>query len=148
MSKELCEVLAYGQELSRRTEGAFDVTVGPLTRLWRRARRRAELPPAEQLQAARAAVGYQHLVVHAEDCTVELRRPNMRIDLGGIAQGYASDLALAALRAQGIHRGLVNVSGDITVSDAPPGKSGWTIGIAPLEPGVRQATFCSWQTRA
>lgn len=134
VSRELCEVLAFAQDLSRRTDGAFDVTVGPLTRLWRRARRRAELPDAGQLQAARNAVGYQHLVVHAEQGTVELRRPGMRIDLGGIAQGYASDLALAALRAQGIHRALVNVSGDINVADPPPGESGWTIGIAPLQP--------------
>ena len=127
-------MLAYGQELSRRTDGAFDVTVGPLTRLWRRARRREEMPARGTVAGRREAVGYRHLVVHAEDCTVELRRPNMRIDLGGIAQGYASDLALAALQHRESIVALVNVSGDITVSDPPPGESGWTIGIAPLQP--------------
>jgi len=141
VSKELCEVLAYAQELSRRTDGAFDVTVGPLTKLWRRARRRAEMPDPGLLHTAREAVGYRHLVVDAEHGTVELRRPGMRIDLGGIAQGYASDLALTALRGEGIDRALVNVSGDINVSNPPPNRAGWMIGIAPLRPDEAPSHF-------
>jgi len=132
VSEELCEVLTFAQGLSRRTDGAFDVTVGPLTRLWRRARRRQEMPDPAQLAEAQKAVGYRYLVVNPSARTVELLRPEMRIDLGAIGQGYAADKALNVLREQGISSALVNVSGDVVTSDPPPGEEHWTVLIAPL----------------
>jgi thiamine biosynthesis lipoprotein len=133
VSADLCRVLHAAQQLSQRTEGAFDVTVGPLTKLWRRARRRKQLPDAELLAAARLSVGYRFMLVDPQRRTVELRRPNMRIDLGAIAKGYAADEALEAMEAVGVRQALVNGGGDIAARDAPPEKAGWTIGIAPLE---------------
>lgn len=135
VSGDLWRVLSAAQELSRRTDGAFDVTVGPLTKLWRRARRRKELPDAELFAAARQAVGYQKVRLVEKSQGVELTHPEMRLDLGGIAKGYAVDAALATLREQGISRALVDGSGDIGLGDPPPGETGWSIGVAPLEPG-------------
>lgn len=133
VSQDLWDVLVRGQELSAHTEGAFDVTVGPLVHLWRRARRREAFPPSHRLEEAKQRVGYQLLRLHAEDRSVELLKPGMQLDLGGIAKGYVLDAALAVLREQGICRALVDAGGDVVLGDPPPGKAGWTIGIAPLE---------------
>ncbi len=135
VSEELAEVLDLAQRLSEKTDGAFDVTVGPLTKLWRRARRNHQPPDPERIRAAQQAVGFRHLVVNRQDRTVELQRPQMRIDLGAIVPGYAADEALREIAKFGITRALVNASGDITVGDPPPGESAWKIDIAPLEPG-------------
>lgn len=134
VSADLWRVLSFAQGLAVRSKGGFDVTVGPLVKLWRRTRREKELPSPERLAEARAAVGYQFLRLNEADRTVELLRSNMRLDLGGIAAGYAVDEALAVLRKQGASSALVDASGDIGVSDPPPDVAGWKIGIAPLAP--------------
>jgi thiamine biosynthesis lipoprotein len=131
---DLLTVLLAAQDLSRQTDGAFDVTVGPLTRLWRRARRTRQMPNTEQLQAGLEAVGYCHLRLDPAHRTVELLCPKMRLDLGGIAMGYAVDEALKVLAEQGIRRAMIDASGDIGLGDPPPERDGWRIGIAPLEP--------------
>jgi len=141
LSEELLEVLSAADALSRRTEGAFDVTVGPLTKLWRRARRRGEFPAAELLDQARAATGYQHLKLDRRSQTAELLVANMRLDLGGIAKGYAADEALRAMAAQGVTRAIVNAGGDLVAGDAPPGETGWRIGVAALEHAAPPSRF-------
>jgi thiamine biosynthesis lipoprotein len=134
VSEELWQVLSHAQALSGRTGGAFDVTVGHVVRLWRRARRREVLPPPDRLDAARGLVGYRLLRLHEDRRAVELLKPEMRLDLGGIAKGYAVDEALAVLRKHGITRALVDAGGDIGLGDPPPDKPGWLIGVASLEP--------------
>ncbi len=141
VSHDLWSVLVVAQQLSADTGGAFDVTVGQLTKLWRRARRVHKLPDADQLQKARAATGYQSLVLHAPQRSVELMKPDMRLDFGGIAKGYALDQALEQLQQQGITRALVNASGDMAASGPPPGKPGWLVGVAPLQPAAPPSIF-------
>jgi len=131
VSGDLWRVLARAIELSERSEGAFDVTVGPVVRLWRNARRTKELPSPKSLQAALSRVGYRSVRLHPEQQAVELLRPKMRLDLGGIAKGYAVDEAIRALRKRGITRMMVAAGGNIGLGDPPPGKPGWRIGIAP-----------------
>lgn len=132
ISEDLFEVLSEADLLSRRTQGAFDVTVGPLTKLWRRARRRGEFPAADLLQAARLATGYQNLRLDPQARSAELLVPNMRLDLGGIAKGFAADEALRAMAALGVTRAIVNAGGDIVAGEAPPGENGWRVGVATL----------------
>jgi thiamine biosynthesis lipoprotein len=134
LSDDLWTVLAFSQQISEQSGGAFDVTVGPLTKLWRRARRQKALPEAELFEPAKAAVGYQFLKLDREKRTAQMLKPNMRLDVGGIAKGYAADEALAAIKKQGLTRALVRASGDIAVGDPPPDETGWKIGIAPLNP--------------
>jgi len=141
VSPEMWTVLEHALRLSQQTDGAFDVTVGPLTRLWRRARRRHQLPSNERLRAALAAVGYQHVRLDPGARAVQLLVPHMRLDFGGIAKGFAADEAIRTLRAQGIRRALVNAGGDIAMGDPPPGSPGWRIGIAPLEPNKPPSRF-------
>lgn len=129
---DLFRVLEYGQEVARLSGGAFDVTVGPLTRLWRQARHTRKLPDADKLAQALALVGYQNVKLDLKTRTVQLMKPGIQLDLGGIAKGYAGDAVLETLRRHGIRRALLAAGGDITVGTAPPGRKGWLVGIAPL----------------
>ncbi|MCE9544312.1 MAG: FAD:protein FMN transferase [Planctomycetia bacterium] len=132
VSADLWSVLRQSQQLAERSDGAFDVTVGPLTTLWRRSRRERKLPTTQELAAARAAVGYGLLKLDPSHKTAQLLKPNMRLDLGGIAKGFAADEAQRVLTAHGITRALVAASGDIAVADPPPDAAGWKIALAPL----------------
>lgn len=129
VSPDLWFMLDRSVALSRRSDGAFDATIGPVVHLWRRARRRAELPPADLLAEARARVGWNHLQLDARHRTVTFLRPDMRLDLGGIAKGYAADEALSVLRRHGITQALVAAAGDVTAADPPPEKAGWRVEI-------------------
>jgi thiamine biosynthesis lipoprotein len=132
LSEDLWRVLSLAEDMSRRSDGAFDVTIGPVVQLWRRARRQRELPAPERLAEARAAVGWQKLVLDRKARTAELLAPRMRLDLGGIAKGYALDAALAVLRTNGIRRALVSGGGDMALGDPPPDRPGWRIEVPRL----------------
>src|SRR5262249_22764670 len=93
VSPELFAVLDKAQEVSRLSAGAFDVTVGPVVRLWRLARRTQRLPEAEQLARARALVDYRNIKLDPEKRTVQLLKAGMQLDLGGIGKGFAADEA-------------------------------------------------------
>ncbi len=133
VSEELFFVLEAAQKLSEKTTGAFDVTVGPVVRLWRRARRQNEMPDADRLKEAQSAVGYQKVKLDKRARTVTLSHPEMRLDLGGIAKGYAGDAALEVFKKHNLPRAMVAIAGDVVMGNAPPGQAGWRVGIAPLE---------------
>ncbi|HET6574352.1 MAG TPA: FAD:protein FMN transferase [Fimbriiglobus sp.] len=136
VSKDLFEVLRKAREVSLKSGGAFDVTVGPLVRLWRLARRTQQLPDPKELADAKKKVGYEKVVLDAKKRTVTLTVPGMRLDLGGIGKGFAADEGLAVLRQHGITRALVAASGDIAVGDPPPDTAAWVVEIAPLSEGT------------
>lgn len=125
VSDPLLRVLTYAQHLSKRTAGAFDVTAGPLTLLWRQARREHRLPEPGDIERAHGLTGYRKLRI--QDRQVWFTEPGMRVDLGGIAKGFAAE---EALRATAIRRALVAISGDIAIGAAPPGRKGWRVMLA------------------
>ncbi len=133
LSPDLWKVLARAQEISTLSDGAFDVTVGPYVNLWRRARRERELPSPDRLAQAGRAVGYRHLVLDPRTHSAQLLVPHMRLDLGGIAKGYALEEAIKVVRARGVTRALITGGGDMMAWDPPPGKAGWRIELAPLD---------------
>ncbi len=133
ISPELFFVLQRSTQLSRQTSGAFDITVGPYVRLWRTARRTRVLPDQQTLAEVDARVGYQHLQLDAKQQTAILAKPDMQLDLGAIAKGYAADEALAILRKKGFPSALIDAGGDIVLGEPPPGKPGWRIEIEPLD---------------
>jgi thiamine biosynthesis lipoprotein len=130
ISDDLWRVLACSQDLSARTDGAFDITVGPVVRLWRRARQLKEMPSPEALKKALAHVDFRFIRLDAEDHQVKLLKPDMRLDLGGIAKGYALDEAYSTLKKNGIDRAMIEAGGDIRLGEPPPNKPGWRIGVA------------------
>lgn len=132
VSEDLFRVLAASQELAVQTGGAFDVTLGPVIRLWRQARKENRLPGAAALQEASTRCGYRKMHLDAQQRAATLDEPGMQLDLGGIAKGYAADAALEILRGRGIRSALVAISGDIVCGDPPPGKRGWKIAADPL----------------
>ncbi|MFH1143638.1 MAG: FAD:protein FMN transferase [Candidatus Eisenbacteria bacterium] len=121
VSPETFAVLSEALRFSRLTGGAFDVTVGPLLELWRTCAREDRWPTAEQLDAVRSRVGSERVILDADRRTVAFPVAGMRIDLGAIAKGYAVDRAVAALRAQKIAAGIVEVGGDLVCFGAIPG---------------------------
>jgi thiamine biosynthesis lipoprotein len=129
VSAPLFDLLAVSLAHSRASGGAFDVTLGPLTRLWRRSRKSGTLPDPAEVKAARDRSGHLHVRMDPQAGTVELAKPGMLLDLGGIAKGYACDRALAAMKARGISRAFVDTGGGMALGDPPPGKAGWTIGL-------------------
>ena len=133
VSAELMFVLRHAMAISERTEGAFDVTVGPLVQLWRRARKLKTLPTTEEITAAREFVGWKLVILDEVNQTVELKRAGMRLDFGGIAKGFIAQEASKVLRQKGFDRTLVAVAGDIVAGDPPPEAEGWKVGIAPLD---------------
>lgn len=138
-SAPLWRVLKRSQQIAEQSDGAFDVTIAPLVNLWRRMRRRAELPAPEMLAEMRARVGWRNLRLVPETQSVQLLKPDMRLDVGGIAKGFAADEALAVLKARGISRALVAASGDIVAGDPPPGEQGWKVAIEGLALGETPA---------
>lgn len=138
ISDDLWNVLSLSQKIARDSGGAFDVTVGPCSALWRKARREKEMPEAWRIEHFQARVGYTNLVLDPEERTATLLKPNMRLDLGGIAKGYAADEALRVLRSRGLGRALVAASGDLAIGDPPPGETGWDVEIIGSDiPGAR-----------
>ena len=127
ISRDLHRVLRRARDIAVLSDGAFDVTVGPLSRLWRQARRENRLPDPSSIAAAMHRVGPEFLLIADTSPIIELLRPGMRLDLGGIGKGFAADEALAVLVAAGHTRSLVDIGGDIAVGDAPPGGAGWRI---------------------
>ena len=130
ISPDLHYVLAKSLQFSRETEGAFDVTVGPLVRLWRRARRRKEMPSETRIAEARLLTGYRSISLNSCPQTVAFAKLGVELDFGGIAKGYAADEALAVLNSYGITSAMIDGGGDLVVGDPPPGKDSWRIGIA------------------
>ena len=113
VSEPLFEVLVTAVEYSKKTDGAFDVTIGPVVDVWRKAAKEGRKPTDEELAAAKEKVGYEKLILDAENRTVRFAVEGMRLDLGGIAKGYAIDRAIEAMRSRGAIGGMVDVGGDI-----------------------------------
>ena len=129
VSDDLFEVLFISKKISRRTKGTFDLTVGPVVQLWRRAVRRNGFPTEEELENARRAVGYRHVRLCLRRKSVRLDRPNMRLDAGGIGKGYAADAAVKVLENLGLKSVLIDAGGDITLAEPPPDKTDWEISV-------------------
>ncbi|MCC6412451.1 MAG: FAD:protein FMN transferase [Saprospiraceae bacterium] len=129
VSDDLWNMLAISKDFSKKTGGAFDVTVGPITRLWRRARHRNELPSDADVKEASEKTGYQNIRMRRRGKKILLRKQGMQLDFGGIAQGYAADECLKILKNHGITRALADAGGDIALGDPPPGEEGWSVEV-------------------
>lgn len=139
LGPDLAQVLVRGLEISRVTEGAFDPTLGSCIQLWRRSRRQGTLPTPERLNAARESFGWNHLDLDPtgpDSWSARLNLEGMRLDLGGIAKGFALDEAARVLRQHGYPSHLVAGAGDILAGTPPPGKRAWHIDV-PLPDTLR-----------
>lgn len=136
VSNELWEVISFAREVSHLTGGAFDISIGPLSKLWRRAIRRGQLPDQAVLRQMHSRVGYRHILLDPHRRSVSLAVPDMHLDLGGIAKGYTVDDLASVLESAGITSYLIDAGGDLFMGDPPPGEEGWKIQVDPAGPGV------------
>jgi thiamine biosynthesis lipoprotein len=132
VSDDLFTVLEASQRLAEATSGAFDVTQGPVIRLWREARRTGRTPSPDALAEAAARSGFRRLTLDPAGRTVTLAVDGMALDVGAIGKGYAAGEAVEALAALGVRSALVAISGDLAFSAAPPGRRGWRVGVHSL----------------
>ena len=126
---ELLALIGESLRFAKETHGAFDPTVGPLTRLWNFSAGDPRLPARPEITAALAKVGWRRVTIDSAAGTIVLPDRGMALDLGGIAKGYALDRAATVIRKRGISAALVNAGGDVlVVGEREPGKS-WRIGV-------------------
>ena len=127
VSLEMWEVLTASQNMSQKSQGAFDLSVGPLSKLWRRARRQQQYPSDVEIAKAKSKVNYRWIKLYRHKREVKLQKPGMRLDMGGIAKGYTIDQISLILQGEDIHSFLIDGGGDILVGQAPPDGTGWRI---------------------
>jgi thiamine biosynthesis lipoprotein len=129
VSSMLMELLCTSSQAYKDADGSFDITVGPLSRLWRSARKSQIFPTATAINEARKSIGFNKVQLDSSAQTITFLQPNMQLDMGAIAKGYAADKVLALLKSFGITNALVDAGGDMVAFGMPPQKKGWTIGI-------------------
>ncbi len=129
LSPDLQRVLKRSVDLANKTNGAFDITIGPAVLLWRQATFTKRLPEERKIRWAQERIGIQNLQLSPDGKKAKLLKKSMRLDLGGIAKGYACDEALKVLKQHSIHRAIVDGGGDVAIGDPPPGADGWVVQI-------------------
>ena len=130
ISAELFEIFQQAEQISQLTHGRFDVTVGPFTKMWRRAKSENKLPSKQELSIAKSTVGYKNTCLNVNDTTIVFEKAGMQIDLGAIAKGYTADKVLKVLESNKIRHALVDFGGDIITSNPPPNKKGWNVEVS------------------
>jgi thiamine biosynthesis lipoprotein ApbE len=128
ISDPMMSVLQAAQKVSAQSSGGFDATVGPLVRLWGFHDKKPHQPSAEEFTAVRPLVDYRNVVLNATQHTVSFSRPGVEIDLGGIAKGFAVEVAANVLRQHGLS-GFIDAGGNQYLLGTPPGKRAWSVGV-------------------
>ena len=136
---EVFQLLSFALDVSEKTGGAFDITVGQLTRAWGFAERQGKIPDGRELAAAREHVGWRNVELDAKWRTVFFARPELELDLGAIAKGYAGDRAIEVLRSAGVSA-LIDAGSSSIAATGQTFASGWKVSVAsPMDRGV---TIC------
>jgi thiamine biosynthesis lipoprotein len=138
VSTDLFDILRAASVVSQATQGAFDVTIGPLTHLWRAARQTGVPPDARDIEAARPCIDWRLIEFDDRTRSVRLARPGMQLDLGAIGKGWAADAAAEVLQRGGLTRYMVDAGGSLRTGDPPPQQDGWPVVIdSGLQPETR-----------
>jgi FAD:protein FMN transferase len=137
---ELAYIIEQSLRYSDITDGAFDITIGPLMKKWGFFRGQGKIPGKEELETALESVSYKNIIIEEEIKkslfrdpsivkTISFKNPDTQIDLGGIGKGYAVDAATKVLKANGIRSALINFAGNIYAYGTTPGRKSWVIGL-------------------
>lgn len=133
-------VLKKGLEYSEKSHGRFDITIGPLVKLWGIGTENARVPEQEEIDAALEKINYKDVALNEKENSVMLKNRGMAIDLGAIAKGYAADEVIRILKDHGVKSAVADLGGNIYVLGHKPNGSAWKIGIQnPF--GNRRSTF-------
>src|SRR5436190_5095151 len=129
VSDELFSMIIRSKDAWKRSGKTFDITIGALTQLWRKAKKESRFPSEAEIKAAKGLTGFKNLLINEESRAISFKKPGIRFDFGGIVPGYVAQKVIDFLKTKNVNIALVDASGDIVMSDAPPGKDGWNIGI-------------------
>jgi thiamine biosynthesis lipoprotein len=139
---EVFELVKRAINISKLTDGAFDISYASMDKIWKFDGSMKEMPTTESIKKSVEKVGYQNIVLNENDTSIFLKYPGMKLGLGGIGQGYIADKIKVLLQENGCTSGLVNVSGDINTWGKQPNGKDWTVGIVnPLNKNKVFATF-------
>lgn len=136
---ELMEMLVLSKEWYEKSNGAFDITLGPVLTIWHNYREEAaelaklgldgNVPTYDELQEAAQFVGWQYVELDEENLTVYINHPNASIDVGGVAKGFAAEKVAQQLECMGVNSGILNAGGNIRTIGRKPNGEAWSIGI-------------------
>jgi thiamine biosynthesis lipoprotein len=129
MSRAMLDLVQKSQYAYIQSKGAYDISIGPLSSLWRNARKAKLFPEASTVLATKKLVGFAQVKINKRLGTIFLPNANMQLDFGGIAKGYIAQWVINFLKANGIQQALVDAGGDIVMSGAPLNQQGWLIGV-------------------
>lgn len=129
MSTAMLDLVQKSQYAYIQSKGAYDISIGPLSSLWRNARKAKLFPEASTVLATKKLVGLNQVKINKRLGTIFLPNANMQLDFGGIAKGYIAQWVINFLKANGIQQALVDAGGDIVMSGAPLNQQGWLIGV-------------------
>lgn len=127
VSPDIIELLIKAQQVSEKTDGAFDITIGPIVSLYDFRNQRT--PSPDMIKRSLTLVNYRNMIIDRERSTVFLKKKGMLIDPGGIMKGYAADRAAEILQINGVHSGIVAVGGDIRPFGLRADGTQWRVGI-------------------
>ncbi len=123
------ELLLESKRAYTKSHGAYNITMGPLTHLWRTARRLKQFPTTTQIKNNLLLCHFNKIQMNAQDHSIYLSDKGMQIDFGGIGKGYIAQKVVDYLKKEGVTSSLVDAGGDIVFGDAPPNKNGWIVGV-------------------
>ncbi len=123
------EITKKGLEYSKLSEGSFDITIGPIVKLWSIGLPEAKVPNKEEIDEKLTLVGYERLQINNEDKSIFLKDKGMKIDLGAIAKGYTADAVVEVLRENGVKSAIIDLGGNVFAIGNKPDGNAWKIGI-------------------
>lgn len=129
VGEELYNLIEEALDISKNTEGAFDITVAPLVELWGFYKMQNVFPPENKIKEALEAVGYDNVILDKNNKTIFLKKKGVRMDLAAIAKGYAVDKAAQAIKQCGINSAVINAGGDIYCLGRKTIFQKWSVGI-------------------
>jgi thiamine biosynthesis lipoprotein len=129
-SAALFDILKLSKKAFEESKGTFDITLGPLTHLWREHRKTKTFPDSSLVKKKLELTGFDKLKLDTANQSALMTLKGMQLDLGGIAQGYVAQKTINLLKSNGIDNALVDVSGDIVCIGTPPDKDGWTVAVS------------------
>lgn len=139
---EVFELVERALKISKLTDGAFDISYASMDKIWKFDGSMKTMPTEEAIKKSVAKVGYEHILLDANNTTIFLEKEGMKLGLGGIGQGYIADKIKVLLQKNGCTSGLVNVSGDINTWGKQPNGADWSVGIVnPMNKNKVFATF-------
>jgi len=129
VSPAMLDLLLLSKQAYHKSIGAYDITIGPLSLLWRKARKKQEFPTKAAIETARHLMGFNQVQIDSEKAIIFLPKKGMRLDFGGIAKGYIAQWVIDYLKSIGIKEALADAGGDISMSGAPLSSKGWLVGV-------------------